>query len=64
MDMAVFKAFAYDLLTTVISLAVGWLAYAEHWEVMGLSPALAPIAAALVGALAIGLRRYKLIKSA
>ena len=64
MNIAVFKAFLYDLATSVATLVALWLTVPDNVSKLGFADYLVPIIVGAAGALLLALRRYVLIKKA
>jgi hypothetical protein len=61
MNIPVFKAFLYDLITTVLTLVVAYLTVPENVSKLGFSDVLVPVIVGIAGAAALALRRYRII---
>lgn len=60
MNLKVFKAFIYDLATSIVTLVAAYLTVPENVTGLGFSDALVPVVVGLAGAGAIAWRRYVL----
>lgn len=59
-NFPVLKAFLYDLLTSVVTMAAVYLTVPENVSKMGISDAVVPIVVGLAGAAIIALRRFRI----
>lgn len=58
MDLKVFKAFLYDLLTSIVTLVTAYLAVPDNVSKLGVADMFVPIVVGIAGAVAIAARRY------
>ncbi len=63
MNYPVLKAFAIDLATTVVTVAVTWATVPDNLASAGISDMLIPAVVGLAGAALVALRRYRIIKA-
>ena len=61
MNILVFKAFAYDLITSLATLVALWLTVPDNVSKLGISDLFVPVVVGAAGALLLAIRRYIIV---